>query len=79
LPKFTIKTVLHSYLMAVYKVLKMSVLRMLLGKDRQTVMSSMTILKKPELLGKLAIPSQILMARRKKSQQSQKDLDGKTQ
>jgi hypothetical protein len=52
---------------------------MLLGKDRQTVMSSMTILKKPELLGKLVIPSQILMAKRKKSQQSQKDLDGKTQ
>ena len=68
MPKFTIKTVLHSYLMAVYKVLKMSVLRMLLGKDRQTVMSSMTILKKPELLGKLVIPSQILMARKKKSQ-----------
>lgn len=65
--------------MAVYKVLKMSVLRMLLGKDRQTVMSSMTILKKLELLGKLVIPSQILMAKRKKSQQSQKDLDGKTQ
>ena len=53
--------------MAAFKVHKMSVLRMLLGKDKQTVMSLMTILKKLELHGKLVIPNLILTTKRKKN------------